>query len=444
MTDVERMADFSEDDSSEFFPESSVVNTLSNSSLSNGATLSSSTVSSSFANSTFSSIHGTNYPQLSSPQNPPSPQYPSNHPLCGSKHLCSICGDRASGKHYGVYSCEGCKGFFKRTVRKDLSYACREDRNCIIDKRQRNRCQYCRYQKCLSMGMKREGMCVCFSHKYHCFWKSDCNKLKILPDFSDKKCINNHSKNEFKSTAVQEERQRNRERSENEVESTSNLQQDITVDRILDAEKWMEIKKEPDLKHTSQLVDQQQIQIVEWAKHIPHFNELPLHDRATLLKAGWNEILIAAFCHKSVGFKDGIVFANGRIVNRLNAINQGVGGIYDRLLQELVSKMRELRVDRAELGCLKAIILFNPEAKNLKAVQEVSNLRDKVYTVLEEYCRQKNSNESSRFSKLLLRLPALRSMGLKCTELLFFRKFIDNPEPIDKFLVAMLETPNDP
>ncbi|GFW74263.1 retinoic acid receptor RXR [Trichonephila clavipes] len=201
MTDVERMADFSEDDSSEFFPESSVVNTLSNSSLSNGATLSSSTVSSSFANSTFSSIHGTNYPQLSSPQNPPSPQYPSNHPLCGSKHLCSICGDRASGKHYGVYSCEGCKGFFKRTVRKDLSYACREDRNCIIDKRQRNRCQYCRYQKCLSMGMKRE--------------------------------------------AVQEERQRNRERSENEVESTSNLQQDITVDRILDAEKWMEIKKEP-------------------------------------------------------------------------------------------------------------------------------------------------------------------------------------------------------
>ncbi|GBM21748.1 hypothetical protein AVEN_118278-1 [Araneus ventricosus] len=64
MTDLERMADFSEDDSSEFFPESSAVNnTLSNSSLSNGATLSSSTVSSSFANSTFSS---TIYPQLSS------------------------------------------------------------------------------------------------------------------------------------------------------------------------------------------------------------------------------------------------------------------------------------------------------------------------------------------------------------------------------------------
>lgn len=57
-----------------------------------------------------------------------------------------------------IFSCEGCKGFFKRTVRKDLTYTCRENRNCIIDKRQRNRCQFCRYRKCQNMGMKREGL----------------------------------------------------------------------------------------------------------------------------------------------------------------------------------------------------------------------------------------------------------------------------------------------
>lgn len=84
--------------------------------------------------------------------------YPPNHPLSGSKHFCSICGDRASGKHYGVFSCEGCKGFFKRTVRKELSYVCRERKECVIDKRQRNRCQYCRYMKCLATGMKREAV----------------------------------------------------------------------------------------------------------------------------------------------------------------------------------------------------------------------------------------------------------------------------------------------
>lgn len=68
-----------------------------------------------------------------------------------------LCFSLSSGKHYGVYSCEGCKGFFKRTVRKDLTYTCRDNKDCVIDKRQRNRCQYCRYQKCLAMGMKREG-----------------------------------------------------------------------------------------------------------------------------------------------------------------------------------------------------------------------------------------------------------------------------------------------
>lgn len=68
-----------------------------------------------------------------------------------------LCPHHPTGKHYGVYSCEGCKGFFKRTVRKDLTYTCRDNKDCLIDKRQRNRCQYCRYQKCLAMGMKREG-----------------------------------------------------------------------------------------------------------------------------------------------------------------------------------------------------------------------------------------------------------------------------------------------
>lgn len=70
---------------------------------------------------------------------------------------CCCCSHLLQGKHYGVYSCEGCKGFFKRTIRKDLTYSCRDNKDCTVDKRQRNRCQYCRYQKCLATGMKREG-----------------------------------------------------------------------------------------------------------------------------------------------------------------------------------------------------------------------------------------------------------------------------------------------
>lgn len=331
--------------------------------------------------------------------------YPPNHPLSGSKHLCSICGDRASGKHYGVYSCEGCKGFFKRTVRKDLSYACREDKNCIIDKRQRNRCQYCRYQKCLGMGMKRE--------------------------------------------AVQEERQRTKERDQNEVESTSSLHTDMPVERILEAEKRVECKTEHQVEFESavtnicQATNKQLFQLVEWAKHIPHFTSLPLPDQVLLLRAGWNELLIAAFSHRSVEVKDGIVLATGLTVHRNSAHQAGVGTIFDRVLTELVAKMREMKMDKTELGCLRSVILFNPEVRGLKSGQEVELLREKVYAALEEYTRTTHPDEPGRFAKLLLRLPALRSIGLKCLEHLFFFRLIGDV-PIDEFLTEMLESRSDP
>ncbi|XP_072438917.1 nuclear receptor subfamily 2 group C member 2-like isoform X4 [Chiloscyllium punctatum] len=71
---------------------------------------------------------------------------------------CVVCGDKASGRHYGAVSCEGCKGFFKRSVRKNLTYSCRSSRDCVINKHHRNRCQFCRLQKCLEMGMKMESV----------------------------------------------------------------------------------------------------------------------------------------------------------------------------------------------------------------------------------------------------------------------------------------------
>ncbi|MGH0178917.1 UNVERIFIED_CONTAM: hypothetical protein FKN15_078535 [Acipenser sinensis] len=192
-------------------------------------------------------------------------------PMMSQKRLCAICGDRSSGKHYGVYSCEGCKGFFKRTVRKDLTYTCRDNKDCLVDKRQRNRCQYCRYQKCLAMGMKRE--------------------------------------------AVQEERQRNKEK-EGEVESTSGVNEEMPVEKILDAE--------------MAAADKQLFTLVEWAKRIPHFSELPLDDQVILLRAGWNELLIASFSHRSITVKDGILLATGLHVHRNSAHSAGVGAIFDR------------------------------------------------------------------------------------------------------------------
>ncbi|XP_044295315.1 retinoic acid receptor RXR-gamma [Varanus komodoensis] len=327
-----------------------------------------------------------------------------------TKHTCAICGDRSSGKHYGVYSCEGCKGFFKRTIRKDLLYTCRDNKACLIDKRQRNRCQYCRYQKCLAMGMKRE--------------------------------------------AVQEERQRSRDRSENEPESASSSGgggEDMSVERILEAEMAVEPKTDPyggttadstsdPVTNICHAADKQLFTLVEWAKRIPHFSDLTLEDQVILLRAGWNELLIASFSHRSVSVRDGILLATGLHVQRSSAHSAGVGSIFDRVLTELVSKMKDMQMDKSELGCLRAIVLFNPDAKGLSSPSEVESLREKVYAALEAYTKQKYPEQPGRFAKLLLRLPALRSIGLKCLEHLFFFKLIGDT-PIDTFLMEMLEAP---
>ena len=71
--------------------------------------------------------------------------------------LCRVCGDTASGNHFGVQSCEACKSFFRRSIRANARYACRGSRSCAIEKHTRNRCQYCRLQKCSAMGMRKEG-----------------------------------------------------------------------------------------------------------------------------------------------------------------------------------------------------------------------------------------------------------------------------------------------
>lgn len=48
------------------------------------------------------------------------------------------------------------QGFFRRTVRMKLEYD-RCERSCKIQKKNRNKCQYCRFQKCLSLGMSHDG-----------------------------------------------------------------------------------------------------------------------------------------------------------------------------------------------------------------------------------------------------------------------------------------------
>ncbi|XP_052822688.1 orphan steroid hormone receptor 2 isoform X2 [Octopus bimaculoides] len=122
---------------------------------------------------------------------------------------CIVCGDKASGRHYGAISCEGCKGFFKRSIRKQLGYACRGNKDCPVTKMHRNRCQFCRLQKCLAVGMRSECPSITSSPSvysssttdgapYNCY-KIDSQSLKSASHPKD-------AWSQFQIPAVQQER----------------------------------------------------------------------------------------------------------------------------------------------------------------------------------------------------------------------------------------------
>uniref|UniRef100_A0A672MHG0 Hepatocyte nuclear factor 4-alpha-like n=1 Tax=Sinocyclocheilus grahami TaxID=75366 RepID=A0A672MHG0_SINGR len=243
--------------------------------------------------------------------------------------LCAICGDRATGKHYGASSCDGCKGFFRRSVRKNHMYSCRFNRQCIVDKDKRNQCRYCRLKKCFRAGMKKE--------------------------------------------AVQNERDRiSTRRSSYEDSSLPSInaliQADVLSRQISSPGSIMNgdirTKKTATITDVCESMKQQLLVLVEWAKYIPAFCDLPLDDQVALLRAHAGEHLLLGAAKRSMLYKDILLLGNDHIIPR-NCPELEVSRVSVRILDELVLPFQDLQIDDNEYACLKAIVFFDPDAKGL-------------------------------------------------------------------------------
>ncbi|XP_003243120.1 knirps-related protein-like [Acyrthosiphon pisum] len=72
--------------------------------------------------------------------------------------LCRVCGEPAAGFHFGAFTCEGCKSFFGRTYNNLSSISeCKNNGECVINKKNRTSCKACRLRKCLVVGMSKSG-----------------------------------------------------------------------------------------------------------------------------------------------------------------------------------------------------------------------------------------------------------------------------------------------
>merc|ERR1712021_231110 len=108
-----------------------------------------------------------------------------------------------------------------------------------------------------------------------------------------------------------------------------------------------------------------------------------------------------------------------------------------RIFQEQVEKLKSLQVDNAEYSCMKAIVLFSTDAVGLSNAQAIEQLQEKSQCALEEYCRTQYANQPTRFGRLLLRLPSLRTVSSQVIEQVFFLRLVGKT-PIETLIRDMV------
>ncbi|XP_048845228.1 nuclear receptor subfamily 2 group F member 6-like isoform X1 [Brienomyrus brachyistius] len=330
---------------------------------------------------------------------------------------CAVCGDKSSGKHYGVFTCEGCKSFFKRSIRRSLSYTCRSNRDCQIDQHHRNQCQFCRLKKCFRVGMRKEAV----------------QRGRIPP-----------SQSALSPTPVPTGGTVGGARATDEGFDGQPVSE--LVSRLLRAEPYPGGRYAPAFGQGSdtmgidsicELAARLLFSTIEWTRGIPYFPELPVSDQVALLRLSWSELFIlnaaqsglplhAAPLLAAAGFHSAPMSAE-RVVSFMDQV---------RLLQDQVEKLTRLQVDAAEYSCLKAIALLSPDACGLTDPAQVEALQEKAQVALTEYERAQYPSQPQRFGRLLLRLPALRAVPAALISQLFFMRLVGKT-PIETLIRDM-------
>lgn len=416
---------------------------------------------------------------------------------------CVVCGDKSSGKHYGQFTCEGCKSFFKRSVRRNLTYNCRGNRNCPVDQHHRNQCQFCRLKKCLKMGMRREAVqrgrvpltpthpgAFAGAHSPHSVLAAAAAAaaMGLSPTALNGSQLNGgglDGSGHPHGPLVNGGSQNGLQTSANGASSSSLNSSGGSGSAVnggsnghgggghgghshghsscsvpsynLSSYVQLLLRAEPYPERIAQFVAQTStsgmmpvdtvcefaarilFSAVQWSRNIPHFPELAIQDQVALMRAVWSELFILNASQYSMPLNAVSLLAahiGGGAPERMLTFMEQM-----RSLNTQVEKMTSLHVDSAEYSCLKAIVLFNPDAIGLSDAAHVETLQEKSQCALEEYCRSTYPGQPIRFGKLLLRLPTLRSIDAKMIEQLFFVRLVGKT-PIETLIREMLLSGN--
>uniref|UniRef100_A0A8C5FML7 Retinoic acid receptor alpha n=3 Tax=Gadus TaxID=8048 RepID=A0A8C5FML7_GADMO len=328
---------------------------------------------------------------------------------------CFVCQDKSSGYHYGVSACEGCKGFFRRSIQKNMVYTCHREKNCIINKVTRNRCQYCRLQKCLEVGMSKESV------------RNDRNKKK--KDEKKPECVESYVLSADTEQMIDRVRKAHQETFPSLCQLGKYTTSNSSERRVsLDVDLWDKF---------SELSTKCIIKTVEFAKQLPGFTTLTIADQITLLKAACLDILILRICTRYTPEQDTMTFSDGLTLNRTQMHNAGFGPLTD-LVFSFANQLLPLEMDDAETGLLSAICLLCGDRQDLEQADKVDVLQEPLLEALKIYVRRRRPHKPHMFPKMLMKITDLRSISAKGAERVITLK-MEIPGSMPPLIQEMLE-----
>ncbi|RCN50451.1 Ligand-binding domain of nuclear hormone receptor [Ancylostoma caninum] len=390
--------------------------------------------------------------------------------------ICAVCGDGHAKLHYGVLACYGCKGFFRRTLTGKYRYACRFGNNCVVDKFQRNSCRYCRFNRCIEVGMDPKGR-----NRYPGPHKGIAKILYIFFQAvrPDRDLTGKQKVPRIRKKPIDEEllshvlrlhgddwsRKLNNDtrilllqlmnieakvvKGDNNMSNNMQPPRDprnISLKEMFEQKPSMdgrrtEMRYEPfrmaRTEELSEIAHRRAIAAVDWVDSLTEIAEVPeTEDKVALVKSCYSPLTIFNFSARTAQNTPNpdilCLCSHSYVPRRLppefNETNHLSNVLIDRTLNELVAPLRKLNLKEEEIVPLKAIIILNPNAKGLsdRAKIAIGDLRDKVQDMLFQIVKELHPiyTASSRFGNLLLLLPTITTLsGLMSENMQFCQAF---------------------
>ncbi|XP_062619846.1 thyroid hormone receptor beta-like [Saccostrea cucullata] len=335
------------------------------------------------------------------------PYIPSYMDLSNGPEPCVVCGDAATGYHYRCMTCEGCKGFFRRTIQKNLQYHCKWNKMCSIDKNSRNQCQECRFRKCLNVGMATD---LVLNEKQRKAKRKliEDNRVKRKQETTKIKTkqtegCNHDTLTDTDKTIIAEVT--------SAYEQTAvkvPIKEPMTQDGLpsSDPEAWQQL---------AEAMTPSIVKVVEFAKNVPGFIQLFVDDQILLLKSCCMEIMCLRAACRYDPEKETITMHNGVCLHKSQLKSEGLGLLVEPIFEFAVG-LSKLKLDKTELALLAAVLLMQSDRSGLKEPEAVEKLQDSVLGAFKRYIATNRPHQPVHWAKILMKVTDLRTISTRHAE----------------------------